>query len=432
MRSAHRGMPLQVSNFLRAALTCYVDCVKNSRLNVGDVIEVTTERLAYGGEAVARYDGLAVFIPFAAPREQLRVRITEQKKNFARAVIERVLEPSSFRREPPCPYFGTCGGCQLQHLTYEAQLESKVGFVRDALERIARIDWPREIKIRSAAEFGYRSRAQVKIDWKARRVGFNRARSNAVCNVESCPILVPELDKALASVRVAVAEADGSEHPESRFSQIEMAASDSGFALEPSTAGLPGGPLRQVAHDVLYTFGPSTFFQSNSHLLDCLIDEAVGPHSDDSGDSGELAIDLFAGVGLFTIQMAGSFKRVIGVESDPQSAKFALENLGANEVTNVEFHTSSVEAWLKRYVDTKPAPPDLVLLDPPRTGAAESIALVAQLKASRITYVSCDPTTLARDLRALVDSGYELSRIAAIDLFPQTYHIETVVALRRH
>lgn len=400
--------------------------MKNSTLSVGDVIEVTTERLAYGGEAVARYEGLAVFIPFAAPKERLQVRITEQKKTFARALIENVLEPSPLRREPACRYFGNCGGCQLQHLSYEAQLESKVGFVRDALERIGRIDWPHEIKIRSAAEFGYRSRTQVTIDWKSRSVGFNRARSNAVVDVESCPILVPELDQGLASLRVAVAEAGGSEHSEFRFSQIDMAAGESGVALEPSIAGLPGGALRQVARNAVYNFGPSTFFQGNLQLLDDLIDEAVGP------DSGDLAIDLYAGVGLFTIQMARSFRRVIGVESDPRTARFAFENIDANKLTNVEFHTSSVEPWLRRFLDTKPSPPDLVLLDPPRTGAAESVALIAELKPSRITYVSCDPATLARDLRVLLDSGYELSRISAVDLFPQTYHIETVVALTRN
>ena len=401
--------------------------VKNSTLSVGDVIEVVTERLAYGGEAVARYDGLAVFIPFAAPKEKLLVRITELKKNFARAVIERVLEPSPFRREPPCRYVGNCGGCQLQHLTYEAQLRSKVGFVRDALERIGRIDWPHEISIRSAAEFGYRSRAQVTIDWQARLVGFNRANSNAVCDVESCPILTPELDRALASLRAVVVDADGSGRPESRFSQIEMAAGESSVALEPSFAGLPEGQLRLTARNAVYRFGPSTFFQSNAPLLDDLIDEAV---DDRSGGSEDLALDLYAGVGLFTIQMARRFKRVIGVESDPRTANFALNNIGANELTNVELHTSSVEAWLRRYLDAEPVRPDLVLLDPPRTGAAESIALVSQLKATRITYVSCDPTTLARDLRVLLDSGYELSRITAIDLFPQTYHIETVAALR--
>lgn len=301
--------------------------------------------------------------------------------------------------------------------------------MRDALERIGRIDWPREIEIRSAAEFGYRTRTQIKIDWQSRRIGFNRARSNVVCDVESCPILAPELDRALASLRVAVAGAGVSNHPESRFSQIEMASGESSVAVEPPIAGLPEGALRQAARDAVYTFGPSTFFQGNSQLLGELIDEAAGRMT---GDSGELAIDLYAGVGLFTIQMAHSFKRVIGVESDPRTAKLALENIDANELTNVEFHTSSVEAWLKRYLDAKAARPDMVLLDPPRTGAAESIELISQLKPARIKYVSCDPTTLARDLRNLVDSGYELTRIVAIDLFPQTYHVETVVALTHH
>ena len=396
-------------------------------LSVGDFIEVTTERLAYGGEAVARYDGLAVFIPFAAPKEKLIVRVTELKKNFARAAIERVVEPSSVRREPPCRYFANCGGCQLQHLSYEAQLESKVGFVRDALKRIGSIDWPHEINIRNGAEFGYRSRAQVTIDWQAHVVGFNRAYSNTVCDVESCPILAPELDHALSSLRAAVAGADGSAPHSLRLSQIEMAAGESSVALEPPLAGLPEGPLRLTAHDAVYGFGASTFFQSNARLLDDLIEEAVDNCSSGSED---LALDLYAGVGLFTIQMARRFNRVIGVESDTRTAKFALQNIAANELTNVEFHTGSVVDWLKRYLDAEQVRPDLVLLDPPRNGAAESIALIAQLKARRITYVSCDPTTLARDLRLLLDSGYELTRITAIDLFPQTYHVETVAALR--
>ena len=396
----------------------------NDTLKVGDVIEVITERLAFGGDAVARYDGLAVFVPFASPKEQLRVRITEKKKSFVRAVIEQVLAPSPFRREPPCQYFGKCGGCQLQHLTYEAQLESKAGFVRDALERIGRLDWPHEIKIISAAEFGYRSRAQVKIDWKARRVGFNRANSNVVCDVETCPILAPELDRALASIRDAVANPN--DHTQSRSYQVEMAAGENAIALEPPIAALPGGPLRQVVHNAIYNFDPSTFFQSNSLLLDELIDKALGPRS---GDRGDLAIDLYAGVGLFTIQMARRFKRVIGVESDARAAKYALQNIAVNELTNIEIQTSSVESWLESYLATNPTPPDFVLLDPPRTGAAESVPLIAALKPSRITYVSCDPATLARDLRVLVDSGYELSRITAVDLFPQTYHVETVVTL---
>ena len=138
-RSARRGTPLQVHLLPSNPLTCYRDTV-NETLSIGVVVEVTAERLAYGGDAIARHDGLAIFVPLAAPGERLRVRITERKKNFARGAIDRILEPSPSRREPPCQYFGDCGGCQLQHITYESQLESKIGFVRDALERIGRID----------------------------------------------------------------------------------------------------------------------------------------------------------------------------------------------------------------------------------------------------------------------------------------------------
>ena len=396
----------------------------DSKLSIGDVIEVTTDRLAYGGEAVARHDGLAVFIPLAAPKEKLRVRITERKRSFARAVIDEVLEPSPSRRHPPCRYFGECGGCQFQHLIYEAQLEAKAGFVRDALERIGRLDWPHEIEIISAAEFGYRTRTQVKIDWRSARVGFNRARSNAVCDVESCPILGPELNKTLGSLRAVVA-CDSVNQPGAHPAQVEMAAGDSGTAIQPPIAGIPGNPLTQVVNGNNYKVDPSTFFQGNSLLIADLIEVALG---DDSGDFG---IDLFAGVGLFTIPMARRFKRVIGVESDPRAAKFAFDNIEANRTQNVEFQTVSVERWLEHYLVTNSGSPDLVLLDPPRIGAAESVALISKLKPRRISYVSCDPATLARDLRVLVDSGYNLSRITAIELFPQTYHVETVVTLAR-
>lgn len=394
-------------------------------LNVGDVVELTSDRLAYGGDAIARHDGLAVFIPFAAPNERLKVRIIERKKNFARAVIDRILEPSPSRRAAPCQYFGECGGCQLQHLGYEAQLESKTGFVRDALERIARIDWPHEIKIRHATEFGYRGRAQVKVDRRAGRVGFNRAASNAVCDIASCPILVPELDEALRSLWGALGKATDRDRALPNRLQIDLAAGESGIAFEPALEGLPGGALQRTVHGSVYNFSPSTFFQANPSLLDELVDEAV------SAESGDVAIDLFAGVGLFTMQLARRFKRVIGIEADRNAAKFAFENITANGLTNVEFHNSAAESWLKSFVQAKAPPPDLVLLDPPRNGAPDAVSYAAELKPARITYVSCDPSTLARDLRTLVNSGYELKRITAIDLFPQTYHVETVAALVR-
>jgi len=397
----------------------------NSLLSVGDIVDVSAERLAYGGDAVARHNGLAVFIPFAAPGERLRVRIIERKKHFARAVIDQILEPSPSRREAPCQYFGECGGCQLQHLTYAAQLDSKTGFVRDAIERIARLDWPHEIKIRQAAEFGYRGRAQVKLDRKAGSVGFNRAASSAVCDVASCPILVPKLDEALRSLRGALVSATVKDHVLPNRSQIDLAAGESGVSFDPAFEGLPGGSLERTVNGAVYNFSASTFFQTNPGLLNELVDEAVG------SDSGDVAIDLYAGVGLFTIQLAKRFTRVIGVEADRGAANFASGNITANGLANVEFKNDVVEAWMKSFVETKAPPPDLIVLDPPRTGAAEAVNHIVAAQPNRITYISCDPSTLARDLRTLVDSGYELTKITAIDLFPQTYHVETIAALVR-
>ena len=400
--------------------------MNNAVLNVGDLIEVSTERLAFGGDAIARYNGLAIFVAYAAPGERLRVRITERKKNFARGVVDRILEPSPVRRDPLCQYFGDCGGCQLQHINYEAQLEAKIGFIRDALQRIGRIDWPHEIEIKHAAEFGYRSRAQVKIDRRAGRVGFNRAASNAVCDVTSCPILVPELDDALRSLwGVLGYETNRSTQKLPNRLLVEMSAGESGVAFEPSLGGLPAGTLRQTVNGAVYAFNASTFFQGNAGLLEQLVNEAVGEVS------GNLAIDLYAGVGLFTIQMARRFDRVIGVEADDVAAAFARQNISANLSANVEIQNNKTELWLRNYVETKSPSPDFVLLDPPRGGAAEAVPHIVGLKPSSITYVSCDPTTLARDLRAMIDAGYELSRVTAVDLFPQTYHVETIARLVR-
>lgn len=397
----------------------------NETLHVGDVVDVTTERLAYGGDAIARHQGLAIFVPLAAPGERLRVRITERKKQFARAVIDRVIEPSTSRREAACKYFGGCGGCQLQHLTYEAQLEAKTAFVRDALERIGRIDWPGEIKIRHASEFGYRTRAQVKIDAKTKRIGFHRAASNAICDVESCAILAPELDQALRTLRDVASSGFDSIDQRFRHSNVEIAAGESGVAFDPAIEGLPGDALRLVVNNEAYNFTPSTFFQSNAGLLDVLVNEAIG------NESGELVIDLYAGVGLFTLPLARRFDRVIGVEGDTRTAEWAKKNINQAGLTNVDFHNSNAERWVRSSSQNLNGRPDLVVLDPPRAGAADVVSHIAALKPARINYVSCDPTTLARDLRALADNGYNLSELTAIDMFPQTYHVETVAKLNR-
>lgn len=395
-------------------------------INVGDIIEVETERLAYGGDAVARLAGLAVFITGAAPQERVRARVVERKKNFARAVIDQIIEPSPARREPLCRYFGDCGGCQLQHLSYEAQLEAKAGFVRDALARIGKIDWPEEIKVHSASELGYRSRAQIKLEPPRSperrgelRVGFNRAGSHSVCDIESCPILVPELNTALASIRLSVNEQTNGSAYAGPF-EIEMAAGDHSLALFPEMPGFPASEIKRRIGEHTYSFSATNFFQVNALLLDRFVAEALGDRS------GGVALDLYAGVGLFTLPLARRFERVIGVESDTAAAKYARINLAENGISNVEFHNERVERWLAGFKGS----PDFMVLDPPRSGAAEAVNTIIELKPSAIRYVSCDPTTLARDLRRLAEGGYKIASVMAFDLFPQTYHVETIVTLK--
>ena len=420
--------------FLSSPRDCYREGVSSSPLKVGDRVEVTTERLAYGGDAVARHGGLTVFVRFAAPGERLRVRVVERKKNFARAVIETIIKPSPARRAPACAHFGDCGGCQLQHLNYAAQLEAKAGFIRDALTRIGKIEWPADIPVLHAAEFGYRARAQIKLEAGHRsdqppRIGFNRSASSAVCDVPSCAVLVPELDAALARLHeLAGDSANPARAGLSRLREIEAAAGDDRIALAPAVEGLPAGAITRAVNGLQYHFSPAAFFQGNALLLGALVAEALDDYA------GRTAVDLYAGVGLFTLQLARRFERVISVESDREAARFARHNVAVNRVTNVEFHEARVEQWLgdfsARQSDAR-EPVGLLLLDPPRAGAADAIDGIISSQAARVVYVSCDPTTMARDLRRLIDAGYALNRVTGVDLFPQTYHVETVAHLRR-
>jgi 23S rRNA (uracil1939-C5)-methyltransferase len=259
-------------------------------------------------------------------------------------------------------------------------------------------------------------------------IGFNKAGSHSVCDVDDCPVLVPELNSALKDLR-AVLRSANAESRSSLLTEIEMAASGTTVTAAPQVAGLGRGEIEQSVRGAVYRFSAETFFQVNPLLLDDLVCEAV------AGAAGRLAIDLYAGVGLFTIQLARSFDRVIGVESDPVAAGFARKNIAANHAAGVEFYNERVEAWLRRsnagFEKGDREPPDMILLDPPRGGASEAMPSILALRPKRITYVACDPTTMARDLGKLVGSDYKIETITALDLFPQTYHIETVVTLFR-
>ncbi len=208
--------------------------------------------------------------------------------------------------------------------------------------------------------------------------------------------------------------------------EIEIAAGENGVAIEPGGSAHEARPVERRLRGATYRFSASTFFQGNAFLLDALIESAVRDYA------GELAVNLYAGVGLFTIQLADRFNKVIGVEADRNAAMFARENISINNRSNIDFRNTTVKSWLMTATSGSAKPrPDLLLLDPPRAGAAEAIPHIIEMSPAQISYVSCDPNTLARDLRKLIDAGYELTRVTALDLFPQTYHVETVASLRR-
>ncbi|HEV2664275.1 MAG TPA: class I SAM-dependent RNA methyltransferase [Blastocatellia bacterium] len=395
---------------------------------IGESYEVAIEKLVYGGDGLAHVGSQAVFVPLTAAGDFARIRIVECERNYGRGVIEELLDPSPLRRTPPCQRFGVCGGCQLQHLDYPAQLEAKASFVRESLRRIGAIEWDGEIRMRSGPEFGYRSRAEIKVarDEEGRaRIGYFRAGSHEVCEVESCPILAPAANRELQRLH-----AESSLVPNDA-TRVYLTVGDDEVIVTPAN-GEDGraaefdsmGTAHQRIAGINYGFGVRSFFQGNRLLVEELINEAVGDAA------GEFAVDLYAGVGLFSLQLAKTFKQVCAVEGNKTAANHGVENARLNGLNNLRYEPISVEAWLK-YKSAEAPRPDFALLDPPRAGAGvQVIEQLAAMAPPALTYVSCDPATLARDLKLLLNYGYRIDSITALDMFPQTFHVETVARLR--
>lgn len=421
-------------------------------------MEITIEKLIYGGEGLGHHDGSTVFVPFVLPAERVSAAPVERKKKFIRARIERVLDPSPERVAPRCPHFGVCGGCDYQHAPYESQLRYKATILRETLGRIGRIDWPGEITEHASPPWGYRNRAQ----WKVRQIeagdgaekpaiGYFRAGSTALCDVEDCQILSPLLLKTLLALRGAMPGALPRELREieafagagdskllltatfARFPKKAEEVAKSFHAIAPEIESLlfhdPGrdrmeldGPgfVDYESGATAYRVGHFSFFQVNRFLAGDLAREVT------ENEEGKLALDLFAGVGLFSVPLAKRFAHVLAVESNPAASRDLESNARASN--GIEIRTADVEQFLAKYKGK----PDLIVLDPPRAGLAPGDPKhLLRIAPERITYVSCEPPTLARDLAALTAGGYEISAIHLFDLFPQTFHMEAVVRLRR-
>ncbi len=389
------------------------------RLRAGAELEVTVERILPGGLGLAHAEGQTILVALSAPGDCARILVERVRGGTAFASIRRILEPSPARVEPLCPYFGRCGGCDFQQLSYEAQLRAKVDIVSDCLRRIARLAPPAEIHITpSPDEWRYRSRARWQYDALRGHLGYYERGSHSVCDVVECPVALPPVQEKLTSLRERMRA--GELHEDTR--EFEAVAGDAGVSLWPPVEGLDAGEQSRAVGGETYRFDAACFFQINHGLLEPLVLAALR----DVGGPNSSALDLFCGVGLFTLPLARRFSRVVGVEGNAAACAFARRNLQEAGLSNARVETSSVGDWMRRHSQAH-APFDFALLDPPRAGAEpETVAALLALRPSRISYVSCDPATLARDLRALTTGGYRLSSVRAFDMFPQTHHVETV------
>ena len=382
-------------------------------------LEVEVERILPGGMGLAHAGGKTVFVSLAAPGDRVRVRIDRKQGELLFASIVEILTPSPVRTEPPCPYFGRCGGCDFQQLTYEAQLEAKAGIIRDCLHRIARLeDVPEIVVTPSPNNWRYRMRATWQIDRELRAIGYYERGSRRVCDVVDCAVLKPELQETLERVRAT----EWQQFPRD-LKHLDAVEGENGVSLSPPFAEFETNELSLTVRGEVYRYNADAFFQINPSLLGALIEYAIGYAS------GATVLDLYCGVGLFTLPLARQFQSVIGVEANGTAARFARRNLQLAGLTNANVITATVTDWFR---SRAVGPVDFVLLDPPRAGAESAVIKgILDLQPRAISYVSCDPATLARDLRKLIDGGYVIESIAGFDLFPQTHHVETVVRLAR-
>ena len=410
-------------------------------------MEVTIERILPGGLGLAHAEGKTVMVALAAPGDRLRVRIDREKGTVCFASIVEIIEPSPHRIEPPCPYFGRCGGCDFQQMTYQAQLDAKVEIIKDCLHRIGKVENFPEFQITPAPhEWDYRARAQWQYDAVRKRLGYFESGSRRVCDVADCAVLVPELHFVLEDLRAKLAK-DELENGAQYFRAIvgdDSALVHAGFSRAtprikargqvPRTSAPPNSAndleMEQITRTVAgesYLLKPESFFHTNVELLPQLIEAAIG------AEQGETAIELYAGLGLFTVPLARKFRHIIAVEYDKDAAALARTNLAHAGLQNVEVERADVGDWLAWNSQNQGCKSlDFLLLDPPRTGAeSRVIADVVKLQPRRICYVSCDPATLARDLRKLIAGGYALDSLNAFDMFPQTHHVETLAHLTR-
>jgi 23S rRNA (uracil1939-C5)-methyltransferase len=386
------------------------------------------EKLVYGGDALARLDGRAVLAPFALPGERILARVEREKPGLIHARVLEVLEPAPERVAAPCPYFGRCGGCQYQHASYEFQLAAKRAILAESLRRIGRIEPPEEMAVIAGEPWGYRNRAQLHIE--DARLGYREARSHKLCAIECCPISSPKINEAIHALDGMLRDARWPRFvrlleifTDERGVQLNIRDADRPVArrfFEWCATAIPGLVEGALDYEGRFRVSRGSFFQVNRFLLDRLVDSAL------EGAEGETALDLYAGVGLFSLPLARRFREVAAVESGSSAVRDLAFNAERAGLANLR----AAQRTAEEYLGSLDCAPDFVLLDPPRAGLGPAVVKrLTALRPPRIAIVACDPATLARDLAGLSGAGYRIEKMTLIDLFPQTCHLETAVQL---
>jgi 23S rRNA (uracil1939-C5)-methyltransferase len=442
-------------------------------------VQFTIEKLIYGGDGLARIPaigderrGKTVFVPYVAPGERVEATVVEERKGYTRAALVEVLSASSDRTAPRCPHFGVCGGCHYQHLEYGAQLEAKRQILAETILRGAKLELP-PIELHSGEAYGFRNRTRMKIAVEPEfALGYYRQGSHELEAVHECPISSPLINQAIAALWDLAGEA--ASYPSLREVQFFANHNDSELLVElfihhattpvllakfarllrermPEIAGVAvfasgggdeeledgnleasrrlsraGVPFVEGTPSLTYQVGShgyrvsaGSFFQTNRFLGAKLVELVT------AGRSGRAALDLYAGVGLFTLPMSHNFERITSVEI----AQNSFDDLAANAAVP---HIQAVHSTTEDYLNAARGRWDFAIVDPPRAGlGARVVKSLVGLRIPQVAYVSCDPATLSRDLVTLLAAGYWVEDAHLVDLFPQTYHMETVLHLAR-
>ncbi|MGD0199256.1 MAG: class I SAM-dependent RNA methyltransferase [Bryobacteraceae bacterium] len=392
---------------------------------------LTIEKLVYGGQGLARQEGRVVLVPFVLPGEVAEVAIESQRRGVLEARLRGVVTPAAGRTEPACPFYQRCGGCQYQHAEYALELEQKHQILREVLRRVGKIEAPEEIAVISGEPWGYRNRTQFHL--ANGELGYFGFGTHHLVPVDRCPISSPRINETLGVLRDMAGER--------RFPRfvrsIEVFTNETDVQVNVTETGQPvskrffewcaeritGYAADAIEYAVagdLYRVRHRSFFQVNRFLAEGLARAAL------EGAEGEVALDLYAGVGLFSLPLARRFADLTAVESSG-SAAGDLEFNAARAGVKLSVRRQPAEA----YLDELDRTPDFVLADPPRAGLGKLVVQrLLRLKPPRLTVVACDPATLARDLALLLVGGYRLEGLTLVDLFPRTFHIETIARLR--